>query len=150
MEDRVIESRQNAAGTSIRRRRECVSCSYRFTSYETIEEKQLMVVKSDGSREPFDLKKIERGVRRALWNRSVAEHTVERMMQEIEDAAAMRGKTSHEIPSKEIGEMVLDRLYTVDKVAYVRFASVYRKFTNVQEFIEEIENLTQHSEQNTP
>ena len=141
-EDRVLESRQNAAGTSIRRRRECLSCGYRFTSYEHIEEKQLMVVKRDGRRQPFDLKKLERGIQISLEKRPVPQLTVEGLLHQIEEEAAMFAKSTHEITSKDLGEMVLEKLYTVDRVAYVRFASVYKLFDDVDQFIDEIGHLS--------
>lgn len=141
LEDKVIESRQNAAGTSIRRRRECMECGYRFTSYEHIEEKQLMVVKRDGRRQPFDQGKLERGIQISLEKRPVSQLTVEEMLHELEDQAAMHGKSTHEITSRELGEMVLEKLKKVDMVAYIRFASVYRMFENVDEFLIEISQL---------
>jgi len=141
LEDKVLESRTLAGGESIRRRRECLSCGYRFTSYERIEEKQLMVVKSDGRREPFDRSKLERGIQRACEKRNISQNTIEELINEIEDQAAMLGKTTHEVSSRQLGEMVLTKLHDLDKVAYVRFASVYRKFSDVDEFIREIESL---------
>lgn len=141
MDDKVIDSRTLAKGESIRRRRECVACGYRFTSYERIEDKPLMVEKRDGRREPFERQKLERGVIRALEKRPVSQLTIENLVNEIEDEAAMKGKTVNEISSTELGEMVLGRLYAIDKVAYIRFASVYRKFETVDEFLREIERL---------
>lgn len=141
LEDKVLESRTLAGGESIRRRRECLSCGYRFTSYERIEEKQLMVVKSDGRREPFDRSKLERGIQRACEKRNISQNTIEELINDIEDQAAMQGKTTHEVSSRQLGEMVLTKLHDLDKVAYVRFASVYRKFSDVDEFIREIESL---------
>ncbi|GAB4366448.1 MAG: transcriptional regulator NrdR [Spirochaetales bacterium] len=141
LEDKVLESRTLAGGESIRRRRECNSCGYRFTSYERIEEKQLMVIKSDGRREPFDRAKLERGIQRACEKRNVSQNTIEELINEIEDQAAMIGKTTHEVSSRQLGEMVLNKLHDLDKVAYIRFASVYRKFSDVDEFIREIESL---------
>ncbi|MFQ3620245.1 MAG: transcriptional regulator NrdR [Spirochaetales bacterium] len=141
LEDKVLESRTLAGGESIRRRRECSTCGYRFTSYERIEEKQLLVIKSDGRREPFDRKKLERGIQRACEKRNISQNTIEELINDIEDEAAMIGKTTHEISSRQLGEMVLAKLHDLDKVAYIRFASVYRKFANVDEFIREIESL---------
>ncbi|MBI9102923.1 MAG: transcriptional repressor NrdR [Spirochaetales bacterium] len=141
LDDKVIESRQNATATSIRRRRECLSCGYRFTSYERIVEKTLMVIKRDGTREAFDLTKISRGLERSLEKRPVPNEKVEELLHEIEDEAVMVGRISHEVNVEAIGEMVLKKLYILDRVAYVRFASVYRKFNNVDEFIKEIENI---------
>ncbi|MBL8965891.1 MAG: transcriptional repressor NrdR [Spirochaetaceae bacterium] len=141
IDDKVIDSRTLANGESIRRRRECVSCGFRFTSYERIEEKPLMVVKRDGRRVPFERQKLERGVIRALEKRPISQLSIENLVNEIEDEAAMKGKTANEIPSVELGEMVLRRLFDLDKVAYVRFASVYRKFETMDEFLMEIERL---------
>lgn len=146
LEDRVIESRENAAGTSIRRRRECLSCGCRFTSYEKIEEKQLMVVKRDGRREIFDLQKLERGIQKSLEKRPVSQLAIEEMIHDLEDEASLKGKQNREISSAELGEMVLKKLYNIDRVAYVRFASVYRMFKNVDEFIEEIGRFSQSRE----
>jgi transcriptional repressor NrdR len=142
IEDKVIESRQNTSGTTIRRRRECLSCSFRFTSYERIEEKPLMVVKRDGRREPFDVAKLERGIQKSLEKRPVSQSAVEETLHQLEDEAAMKGKSSHEVLARELGEMVLSKLYTLDRVAYVRFASVYRMFDNIEEFVKEIERLS--------
>lgn len=143
VEDKVLESRQNSSATSIRRRRECIECGYRFTSYERIEEKPLMVVKRDGRREPFDISKIARGLERSLEKRPISGELREELLQQIEDEAVMLGKTSHEVEAESVGEMVLKKLYTLDRVAYIRFASVYRKFDDVSEFIEEIEKFSQ-------
>jgi len=141
LDDKVIESRTMANGENIRRRRECISCGYRFTSYERIEEKPFMVVKRDGRREPFDRTKLEKGIERALEKRPVSTSMVETIVNEIEDQAIMRGKTSREITTTELGELVLGRLYEIDKVAYIRFASVYKHFSNLDEFITEVKNL---------
>lgn len=145
LDDKVIESRQNSIGTSIRRRRECLSCGFRFTSYEHIEEKPLMVVKRDGRREPFDLAKLERGIQKSLEKRPVPQSRVEEIVHEIEDEASMKGRSTHEVSAQELGEMVLAKLYTLDRVAYVRFASVYRMFENVDEFVREIEKLSHNA-----
>ncbi|MFA7566027.1 MAG: transcriptional regulator NrdR [Alkalispirochaeta sp.] len=144
LEDRVVESRALADGRTIRRRRECLSCEYRFTSYERIEEKQLMVIKkSKNRREPFDRGKLEKGIQQAVRKRSVSQGQILTMIDELEEQAIREGMDTHEISSARIGELVLERLYDIDRVAYIRFASVYRNFENVQEFIREIEELTQ-------
>lgn len=142
LDDKVIESRQNNSGSTIRRRRECLSCSYRFTSYERIEEVPLKVVKSDGHRQDFDLKKIENGLWRSLEKRPVSRAEVETLLHELEDEVHMKGKSNNEIKSSEIGAMILGKLYTLDHVAYIRFASVYRNFEDVNEFIKEIEDIS--------
>jgi transcriptional repressor NrdR len=131
MDDKVLESRQNSSGSTIRRRRECLSCGYRFTSYERIEEKPFMVIKRDGRREPFDIKKVERGIRITTEKRNVSQETIEQVLQDIEDEVVLAAGTKREVTSQAIGE-----------VAYIRFASVYRAFDNVAQFIEEIEQIT--------
>jgi transcriptional repressor NrdR len=142
IEDKVVESRTLANGDAIRRRRECISCGYRFTSYERIDETQFMVVKKDGRREPFDRVKLERGVERALEKRPFSQMQIENIVNEIEDAAAILSKGSREISSYEIGDQVLKRLGAVDKVAYIRFASVHKHFENLDEFIKEIKTVS--------
>ena len=125
----------------MRRRRECTSCGYRFTSYERIEEKPLMVVKRDGRRQPFDAKKLEKGIARALEKRPVSTSMLENLVTEIEDAAVMRAKASREISTADLGALVLERLNEIDKVAYIRFASVYKHFENLEEFISEVKSI---------
>lgn len=141
LDDKVIDSRSLANGEAIRRRRECISCGLRFTSYERIDEKPLMVVKRDGRREPFERSKIERGLTRALEKRPISQMSIENFINEIEDEAAQKAKATNEIPSETIGNMVLQRLYILDKVAYIRFASVYKKYETENEFLEEIRHL---------
>ena len=141
LDDRVIESRAMANGENIRRRRECLSCGYRFTSYERIEEKPLMVIKRDGRRQPFDSKKLEKGIERALEKRPVSTTTVENLAAEIEDQAVMQAKSSREISTSDLGELVLQRLNDIHKVAYIRFASVYKHFENLEEFINEVNKV---------
>ncbi|MDR1221162.1 MAG: transcriptional regulator NrdR [Treponema sp.] len=140
IDDKVLDSRTLAAGDAIRRRRECLSCGFRFTSYERIEIKPFMVIKKDGRREPFDRNKIERGIQRALEKRPVSQMSIENMVNEVEDAAAMMGKTAREIPASAIGNLALEKLAELDKVAYIRFASVYRHFESIDEFITEVRN----------
>ena len=142
LDDKVIESRTMANGESLRRRRECVSCGYRFTSYERIEEKPFMVIKRDGRRQPFDRTKLEKGIDRALEKRPVATSMIENIINDIEDRAIMAGKANREISTAELGEFVLERLYDIDKVAYIRFASVYKHFENLEEFVTEVNNLS--------
>lgn len=146
LDDKVIESRTMANGESIRRRRECMSCGFRFTSYEHIEEKPFMVVKRDGRREPFDRVKLEKGIERALEKRPVSTNMVEQIVNEIEDETYTKGKASREISTTELGELVLQRMHSVDKVAYIRFASVYKHFNNLEEFINEVNKLSVSSE----
>jgi transcriptional repressor NrdR len=143
-DDRVIESRTLANGEAIRRRRECNACGSRFTSYERIEDKQFMVVKRDGRREPFDRRKIERGVERALEKRPVSSMTIESLVNQVEDQAAIMGRVNHEIGASDIGKLVLEKLAALDRVAYIRFASVYRHFENLDEFVREIKKMGDH------
>lgn len=142
MEDKVLESRQNLSGTTIRRRRECLHCHYRYTSYERIEEKPVLVIKRDGRREPFDAQKLEHGIQTSLQKRTISQSVIEHLIQEVEDISMIQAGNKREISSKEIGDIVLKKLYDVDPVAYVRFASVYRMFDNVSQFIAEIETLS--------
>ena len=141
VEDKVVESRTLANGDAIRRRRECIKCNYRFTSYEKIDEHQFMVVKKDNRREPFDRTKIERGVERALEKRPFSQLQIESLINEIEDETAIMGKDAREISSSEIGDLVLKRLAGLDNVAYLRFASVYKHFNDMNEFAVIIEEL---------
>ncbi|MDR0598865.1 MAG: transcriptional regulator NrdR [Treponema sp.] len=145
-DDKVIESRTLANGEAIRRRRECDGCGYRFTSYERIEDKPFMVVKRDGRREPFDRLKVEKGIQRALEKRPFSSMRIESLVNDIEDQAEIMGRASHEIPSQALGDLVLETIGKVDKVAYVRFASVYRHFETPGEFVREIQKLGISSE----
>ncbi|MBN2051330.1 MAG: transcriptional repressor NrdR [Spirochaetales bacterium] len=142
VEDKVVESRQNATGSGIRRRRECLSCGYRFTSYERIVEKPLMIIKRDGRREPFDTAKLERGIQRSIEKRPIPADVVEDLLHRIEDEALLAGKAAREISSAELGNIVLNKLSSLDRVAYIRFASVYRNFEDLGQFIKEIEVIS--------
>jgi len=140
-ETKVVDSRLAAEGEQIRRRRECIRCNERFTTYEVAELVMPRVIKRDGSRVPFDENKLRNGFLRALEKRPVA-------MDQIEDALnrirhKMRASGEREVESQQIGEWVMETLHRIDKVAYVRFASVYRSFTDVQEFRDEVERLSQ-------
>lgn len=146
LDDKVIDSRSLANGEAIRRRRECLSCGLRFTSYERIEEKQLLVIKRDGRREPFERSKIERGLIRALEKRPVSQISIENLINEIEDESAQAAKATNEVSSELIGNLVLSKLYKLDKVAYIRFASVYRKYETPDEFMREIELLEKNKQ----
>lgn len=139
-ESKVIDSRPSENNDAIRRRRECVSCGFRFTTYERREEVPLLVVKKDGTREPFDRQKVMRGLVAATVKRGVAIETLEKLIDSIE--SELRDKGITEIASQEIGLYVLKRLVDIDKVAYVRFASVYRDFKDVDEFGEELRRLS--------
>ena len=141
LEDKVLESRTMVNGESIRRRRECLSCGYRFTSYERIDEKPFMVVKRDGRRQRFGRQRLEKGIERALEKRPVSTNMVEQFSNDIEDLAIKQGKEAREISTSQLGELVLEKLSTIDKVAYIRFASVYRHFETLDEFIDEVKNI---------
>lgn len=139
-ESKVLESRSMSEGMAIRRRRECNACKKRFTTYERLEEIAIMVIKKDGSREEFDSEKIFKGLMRATEKRKVSREKLEETLLKIErDAENLSIKG--EIPSKEIGEIVMKRLLEIDEVAYVRFASVYKDFKDLGSFMEEIEKI---------
>ncbi len=137
-ETKVIDSRGSQEFV-IRRRRECLKCERRFTTYEKIEESPLKVVKKDGSRVPFDRTRIRDGVEKACWKRPVSAETIERIVADIE--IDLYENFDREVPSRYIGEKVMDALRNVDQVAFVRFASVYREFKDVNDFVEELEPM---------
>jgi len=139
LESRVIDSRESKKSLSIRRRRECIACKKRYTTYEKIEEIPYMVVKKDGSRQPFDNQKLMRGLLKACEKRPIPVRRLEEVVEEIE--TRLQEKSEKEIKSDEIGQFVMEKLKELDKVAYVRFASVYREFKDVLEFKKELENL---------
>lgn len=140
IEDKVLESREVDDGSTIRRRRECLSCRGRFTSYERIEERPLLVIKRDGRREQFGRDKVVKGIMHACEKRPVSIETIESIVDEVEKE--LHREAGREVLSSKIGELVMEKLHGIDKVAYVRFASVYRKFEHVHEFIEEVKELT--------
>ncbi|AUS08250.1 transcriptional regulator NrdR [Laceyella sacchari] len=140
---RVLDSRPVHEGRAIRRRRECEKCEQRFTTFEMVEEQPLIVVKKEGSREEFSREKLLRGLIRACEKRPVPLERLESLVVEIERALRQAGVT--EVPSKEIGEMVMERLMEIDEVAYVRFASVYRQFKDINVFVNELEELLNRS-----
>lgn len=148
IDDKVLESRTIVNGESIRRRRECLACGYRFTSYERIDEKPFMVIKRDQRRQPFDRDKLEKGISRALEKRPVSTSMIEQISNDIEDLAVKKGRESREISTADLGELVLEKLYSIDKVAYIRFASVYRHFENLDEFITEVKNIEKRGKSN--
>jgi len=141
-EDKVVDSRSSKNGQAIRRRRECLQCGKRFTTYEQIEEILPMVVKKDNRREPFDRMKIFGGMRRACEKRPVSMETIEQAVDEIEKA--LQNKMEKEVPSSAVGELVMSKLKELDEVAYVRFASVYRQFKDINAFMEEVKDLLGH------
>ncbi len=138
-DSKVIDSRESRKDLSIRRRRECISCKKRFTTYEKIEVIPYMVVKKDGSRQPFDGQKILRGLLKACEKRPIPVGKLEEIVEEIE--TRVHERPDKEIKVSEIGLFVMDKLRELDKVAYVRFASVYREFKDVAEFKQELESL---------
>ena len=142
--DRVIDSRACEDARAIRRRRCCNQCDRRFTTYERVERLTLMVVKKDQVREPFSREKIERGVERACWKRPVSNDRIRELASQVE--AQIQTEYDSEVPSAEIGGMVMRELAAVDQVAYVRFASVYREFTDVEDFVAELAPLRHQSD----
>ncbi|MFH1552282.1 MAG: transcriptional regulator NrdR [Candidatus Omnitrophota bacterium] len=139
LEDKVIDSRMSGEGMSIRRRRECIKCSKRFTTYEYVEKAPLMVVKRDGTRKRFDREKIKTGIMKACEKRPVSMDKIEQVVEEIE--REIQKKADSEIKSTSIGNMVMEKLYGLDEVAYVRFASVYRRFKDVSHFMNELKKF---------
>lgn len=137
--DRVVDSRESRDGATIRRRRECLACGRRFTSYEQIENIPYMVVKKDGRREEFNRAKLLGGIMRACEKRPIPSSVLEEMVSKIENR--LHRKKEREISTREIGTLVMDRLRELDPVAYVRFASVYRKFEDIGAFVEEVQSL---------
>ena len=146
MEDKVLETRTTNSGSAMRRRRVCLKCGYRFTSYERVEDKPIVVIKKNGDLQNFEITKIERGIRMCTDKRNISAETIENLINDVEEAIKIQAGTKHEISSSAIGEETLKQLYKVDKVAYIRFASVYRAFDNVEQFIKEIESLAQKAE----
>ena len=137
-ETKVIDSR-TSQDCSIRRRRECLRCERRFTTYERVEESPLKVIKKDGSRVPFDREKIRSGLEKACYKRPISAETIEHIISDIE--ADLYESYEREVPSRAIGEKVMDALRNIDHVAFVRFASVYREFKDVNDFVEELEPI---------
>jgi len=138
-EDKVIDSRETADATAVRRRRECLECSKRFTTYEYIEKTPLMVIKKDGRREPFNREKILSGLRNACQKRPVSMEKIEKLVGEVE--IEIQKKFDQEVESRQVGELVIEKLYKLDDVAYVRFASVYRQFKDINQFMRELRDI---------
>lgn len=132
--DRVVDTRNVDDGTAIRRRRKCAACGRRFTTYERIELSTVKVIKKDGSRVPYDRLKLKRGIEKACWKRPISDRQIESLLAEIE--GELEVNFDGEVPSRELGELVMDRLRKFDQVAYVRFVSVYREFNDVRDFVE--------------
>ena len=141
-DDRVVDSRPSDDGTTIRRRRECLLCGSRFTTYEKLENLPLMVIKKDGSRQPFDRQKLLIGIMKSCEKRPVTTQQIEELIDQVERAAGNALK--REISTSEIGELVLKQLRRIDEVAYIRFASVYRAFGDIRSFFREISSLLQN------
>jgi len=139
LEDRVIDSRSSKDGASIRRRRECTVCCYRFTTYEAIERAMIRVIKRDGRSEPFDREKLVVGMTKACEKRPITHTTIEKTVEEIQ--TELEAEPNREISSQVIGAKVMERLHGLDKVAYVRYASVYRDFQDIGAFIDEIQSM---------
>jgi transcriptional repressor NrdR len=142
--DKVVDSRESKEGESIRRRRECLECQKRFTTYERIDEIPYMVIKKDGRRERFERQKVLNGILHACEKRPVKLSLMEAIVNEIE--ATVVDSPEREIQTSEIGELIMDKLRTLDKVAYVRFASVYRDFKDIKEFMDELSGLIRQHE----
>jgi len=138
-EDKVVDSRSTAEESAVRRRRECLKCGKRFTTYEYVEEVSLLVIKKDGRREPFDRKKILAGIIRACEKRPVSVEKMEEVVTQVE--RLIQKKSDREVLSNRIGELVMEKLKSIDDVAYVRFASVYRQFKDVGQFMVELKDI---------
>lgn len=139
LDSKVIDSRASDDGTNIRRRRECVNCGRRFTTYETVENTPVFVVKNGGARQTFDPEKIKRGVIRACEKRPVSSAEIDKLVDDIQKKIS--NSLVQEISSREIGEMVCEELKKIDEVSYIRFASVYRSFTDTTSFMQELEKM---------
>jgi len=144
IDNKVVDSRMGKEGDSIRRRRECLQCEGRFTTYERVEEVLPSVIKKDGRREPYDRMKILHGLKKACEKRPISVEVLERTVDEIEKSLQEKGLK--EIPSTVIGEEVMERLHRLDEIAYVRFASVYRSFKDINEFMHELKDILSEKE----
>jgi transcriptional repressor NrdR len=138
-EDKVIDSRPTDEGATIRRRRECLSCHKRYTTYEKVESMPIMVIKKDGSRQPYDREKVRKGILRACEKRSISINQIEKILDTIE--GQINNSLEREVTSEFIGELVMENLRDLDEVAYVRFASVYRQFKDINTFMNELNKL---------
>ena len=139
VDNKVIDSRLSKDGNVIRRRRECIICSRRFTTYEHIEEIPIMIIKKDGRREVFSREKVRSGMKKACEKRDISMNIIEEFIDELE--RDLRETGEKEIPAAEVGEKIMSRLHELDAVAYVRFASVYREFKDVNDFVDELKSL---------
>ena len=142
-DDRVIDSRASGDGYAIRRRRQCLGCKRRYTTYERLESTTVKIVKKDGAREPFDHGKIKRGLEKACWKRPVADDQIESIIAAVEND--LENNFDIEVESRHVGALVMQHLRDIDQVAYVRFASVYRRFKDVHDFVVELQPMLDES-----
>ena len=145
LESKVIDSRQSEDGTSIRRRRECIACGKRFTTYETIETTPIRVIKANGNRQPFDANKLKSGIIKACEKRPVPIWKIDKLVEDIQKS--VYNSLEQEVSTKKIGEMVMEGLKELDEVAYVRFASVYRQFKDISTFMKELKKMQKGDEE---
>ncbi len=146
LESKVVDSRSTEDGTAIRRRRECLNCGKRFTTYEKIESVPIVVIKKDGSRQTYDREKLQRGIMNSCASRPVSMDTVDGILDKIE--STVHNSLEREVSSQKIGQMVMDELRQVDEVAYVRFASVYKQFKDIDTFKAELEKMMGKKDEN--
>ncbi len=139
----MIDTRASEDGSAIRRRRQCLDCERRYTTYERIEGTTVKIIKKDGAREPFDHSKIKRGLEKACWKRPISDAQLETIIAEVEDA--LETNFDAEVESRQVGELVMQQLRELDQVAYVRFASVYRQFKDVHDFVSELKPMLDES-----
>lgn len=141
--DRVIDTRASEDGIATRRRRECLACKRRYTTYERIEGTSIKIIKKDGSREPFDRSKIKRGLEKACWKRPISDAQLEAIVADVEND--LEANFDAEVESRQVGEIIMRRLLNLDQVAYVRFASVYRRFKDARDFVDELRPMLAES-----
>lgn len=147
--DKVIDSRSTDGGRAVRRRRECLKCRKRFTTYEYVETMtRLWVIKKDGSRVPYDRQKVVAGVEKACYKRPVSAAAIQRLVEEVEEELFKRGE--REVEAAEIGGAIAERLKALDRVAYVRFASVYKRFRDLDDLLEEVKDVLESGQKDTP
>ena len=144
LESKVVDSRSAEDGTIIRRRRECLHCGKRFTTYETVETTPVLVVKANGTRQAFDINKIKNGIIKACEKRPVPASKIEKLTDDIQKK--VYNSMAQEVSSKDLGERVMEGLKEIDEVAYIRFASVYRSFTDISSFMKEVENIVKNKD----
>ena len=148
LESKVVDSRQNEDGTSIRRRRECMNCGKRFTTYETVESTPIMVIKKDGSRQAFDIAKVKLGIMKACEKRPISMTSIDKLVGDIQ--RNINNLLEQEVSSSYIGDLVMEGLKEIDEVAYVRYASVHRQFRDINTLLDEIESLVRLKEEQDP